>query len=69
VVWFNLLKVFLWTASIVFNICLCYDLITTIKHPFSKKGSLVVKYHIYSYIIGFAAMVEKGYKELNNSEE
>jgi hypothetical protein len=67
VVWFNLLKVFLWTASINFNICLCIDLVLMIKHPFAQKGKRIVKYHIWSYSIAMIAVFEKGYLMSNAS--
>jgi hypothetical protein len=43
----------------VFNICICFDLILMIKHPFDSKSSRIVKYHIASYAVGIIAGVEK----------
>ena len=58
-VWFSFLKSFFWTASMVFNICICFDLILMIKHPFDSKAKRIVKYHISSYTIGIIAGLEK----------
>ena len=57
--WLNFLKSFFWTASMVFNICICFDLILMIKHPFDSKAKRIVKYHISSYTIGIIAGLEK----------
>jgi hypothetical protein len=57
--WLNFLKAFFWTASMVFNICICFDLILMIKHPFDSKSSRIFKYHIASYTVGIIAGVEK----------
>ena len=43
----------------VFNICICFDLILMIKHPFDSKASRIAKYHISSYTIGIIAGLEK----------
>ena len=57
--WLNFLKSFFWTASMVFNICICFDLILMIKHPFDSKTSRIAKYHIASYTVGIIAGLEK----------
>ena len=43
----------------VFNICICFDLILMIKHPFDSKSSRILKYHIWSYTIAIIAGLEK----------
>jgi len=56
--WIGCLKAFFWTASMVFNVCICADLVLMIKHPFASKQSRIIKYHIYSYTFGVMAAIE-----------
>ena len=43
----------------VFNVCICFDLILMIKHPFDSKTKRIMKYHIWSYGIGVLSLLEK----------
>ena len=64
--WFNVLKDFFWTSSMVFNICICSDLVLMIKHPFANKTQRIVKYHIWAYTIGIFAAFEKLFMNYKN---
>jgi len=46
----------------VFNVCICADLVLMIKHPFASKQSRIIKYHIYSYTFGVMAAIEFYYQ-------
>lgn len=67
VTWFNMLKDFFWTASMVFNVCICADLVLMIKHPFANKNKRILKYHIWVYSIGLLAALEKLVTNYKNS--
>ena len=41
-----------------FNVCICVDLILMIKHPFASKSKRIARYYIFTFIVGFIAVVE-----------
>ena len=47
----------------VFNICICVDLILMIKHPFVSKSKRITRYHIVSYTYALLTTLEKFYFE------
>ena len=50
---------FFWTASMIFNVCICFDLILMIKHPFVSKSKRIMRYHIATFTIATIAVIEK----------
>lgn len=42
-----------------FNVCICFDLILMIKHPFVSKSKRIVRYHIATYAVSLLAVAEK----------
>ena len=52
---------FLWSSSLVLNICLCIDLVKTVKYPFSMKDSRLRKYLIISFASGLLSGFERFY--------
>jgi hypothetical protein len=45
----------------VFNVCICTDLVLMIKHPFASKQKRIIRYYIYSYSFGILAALETLY--------
>lgn len=42
-----------------FNVCICFDLILMIKHPFVSKSKRIIRYHIVTYTVSLLAVAEK----------
>jgi len=54
----HLLERFLYTSTMIFNTCICFDLILMIKYPFDGKSKRIVKYYLWAVGGGILAVAE-----------